>query len=146
MTHPPALPLEYHYTAYWCEENIYQLVSAFLADAAISASWECFVVLISNHTKSVNGYPLQSRRPSDAGFYRSRCGTRSSLFGQRRTMWFYGITMSSYSCDLYQPQAPLLNRIISRVGCMILIIALGHPAKHQASLPRTAQLDEELIR
>ncbi|THH32980.1 hypothetical protein EUX98_g1205 [Antrodiella citrinella] len=53
---PPTLPENSVYTSCYCEENIYLLGQALLADPAsfgLSARWEAYAVFISNEHKSV---------------------------------------------------------------------------------------------
>lgn len=50
---PPALPSDYTYTPFYCEENIYLLASAFHQSNTISQIWDIYIVFISNESKTV---------------------------------------------------------------------------------------------
>lgn len=56
---PPPLPPDAIYTPCYCEENVYLLAQAFASNAEANADlpWQAFVVLISNHGKTVRTHP-----------------------------------------------------------------------------------------
>ena len=71
---PPALPLDYNYTPYYCEENIYLLAESFHHSNAINGVWEISVVFISNDTKSVVLWnQKQSQEPDQVVIWDYHC-------------------------------------------------------------------------
>ena len=57
---PPIVPECTIYTSCYCEENVYLLAKAFLADPSITEIWDIFVVFISNETKMVGDWLLKA--------------------------------------------------------------------------------------
>jgi hypothetical protein len=55
---PPMVPEYAVYTSCYCEENVYLLAKAFLANVSITDIWDIFVVFISNETKTVGDWLL----------------------------------------------------------------------------------------
>ncbi|KAF9009409.1 N-terminal glutamine amidase-domain-containing protein [Cyathus striatus] len=62
---PPDFPAKSVYTHCWCEENVYLLCQKFLADDGIVKSWEPFVLVISNHSKTVALWSQKAAREED---------------------------------------------------------------------------------
>jgi hypothetical protein len=57
---PPIVPERAVYTSCYCEENVFLLAKAFLADASITEIWDISVVFISNETKTVGEWLLKA--------------------------------------------------------------------------------------